>query len=782
MVNIIAEAEKNIQASSKKIALQFISWAAALYLMITPFMRGLFYTEEFIKAQIVLGIILVIYGLVRIFIKKEKISFNNLDILALLFFLSYAVSLFTAVHIKEAIIGVFEVLNYIIVYFLVKDLTKEKKQRVFFSSAIFTATVLLSLVALMVAVGALDIHISSEYGDKRIVSLLQHANAYGIYAVLGIMLGLGLLNKTNNLILRIFISLGIVYNFIGMLGSQSRGSWLVLGFVLILWLLLSGKEYFRTNIYPLLSLLIVIFIAGKGYLDGYFAKNFAQSIRWLIIGTVLTAVIIFLVDWLTRKLENNRTLDRYKAVIPWVIGINLIIICGFYFIYTAKYLPSPTAQILSKELIHRADTIGGDTSSFQGRLAMYNWAWAMIKDGFIFGRGADGWHALYHQYQDVIYWAKHVHSHFLQIWIEAGLFGFLSFTLFWLALIYQVIRSLLIRLDDEEWPFAWCIFLGLLAMLIHSVVDYDLSLPALSITVWALGALVINETEFKYERRQYKIPKMIVPVASILIGVLLLVPASREYKAMAYCDEGAEAWYMRYYPMAIVKYEKALELSPLSSDITAKLSQLYAKRYDLLGRESYKEKAVYYAQKTQELSPYNVRNYVRLNNTYSLVKDEDLLINNTEMLAYVVPTSVQIQESLAQKYYERGIKYLQEDNIPLAKLYLEKTSETVKTVEKNYLEADKAWTMRPTANLFLLGGKSASLLGDKDTALERLTYALRDGKTKEEAGQWLAFTYSDYDEVNFKRFYRDYVEKKSNGEKKYRNIQELHKHMNRGSV
>lgn len=782
MVKIFAKAEKSIDTSSKKTLLNICFWGITLFLMMVPFMKGLFYRKEFVRAQIVLGIIVLIYGIARIFTKKEKMSFNIQDIMAIVFFLSYAISLFTAVHLKEAIIGVFEVLNYVVVYFLVKDLTIDKKKRTIITSAVFLATAIFSLVALMVAVGALEIHIPSEYGDKRIISLLEHPNAYGIYTVMGIMLGLGLLKECKSIYLKILVSLGIIYNSIGMLGSQSRGSWLVLGLMLILWLLFSGKGYFKENIYNLLSLLIIIFIAGKGYLDGYFAKNFDQSIQWLIVGTIMTAVIIFLLHWLSKKIENNYTLNRYKQIIPWVIGINLIIVSGFYFVYTAKYLPSPTTQVLSKEVIHRADSIGGESSSFQGRLSMYNWAFAMLKDGFVLGRGADGYHALYHRYQDKIYWAKHVHSHFLQIWIEAGVFAFMSYIILWLALIYQVIKSLIRRLDDDDWPFALGIFLGMLAMIIHSVVDFDLSLPALSITLWTLAGIVRNETRIEYGRGNFGIKKWITPIVGVVLSVVLILPAWQEYKALSINEEAEEAWCMGYYPMAIVKYEEALKLSPLSSDISAKLSQLYAKRYELKKREDFKEKAMEYAKKAQELSPYNVRNYVRLSNTYELIQEEEMLISNVEMLAYVVPKSLNIQENLASKYYQRAFKYLKEDNKALAEMYMQKVSNILETVEKNYLESDKAWNMRPTAKLFLMGGQSASLFGEKETATERLSMALKFSNTREEAGQWLAYVYSGYDEVNYKRFFKSYIEKKQDGEKKYEKIKEYHKHIDRGSV
>ena len=119
----------------------------------------------------------------------------------------------------------------------------------------------------------------------------------------------------------------------------------------------------------------------------------------------------------------------------------------------------------------------------------YGWGWEIVKDYPLNGTGAGGWNALYHQYQDYLVWTTEVHNHFLQVWIEAGTIGFLTWISIIGVLLWYLIR-LKRRSERDEWVLIWGLASAVLALLAHSVIDFDLSIPAITIVLWSLLAMI----------------------------------------------------------------------------------------------------------------------------------------------------------------------------------------------------------------------------------------------------------------------------------------------------
>ncbi|PKM86813.1 MAG: hypothetical protein CVU87_11035, partial [Firmicutes bacterium HGW-Firmicutes-12] len=484
------------QTSLGQLAKELTFWSLLALLIAAPIMRGLFYEMEFLKAQMYMGGVLLLYIFNRVLNQEEEIGITLLDGFVLAFLAAYILSLINAVHIKEAIWGVFKVLNYVLIFFIAADLAKEKRKRRQLTAAIFLSTVIISATALLMGIDVLHIQIDSEFSTpERIISFLEYHNTFAIYAALGVMLGLGMLLSTKKMLTKALSGCGVYFNLVALLASQSRASWLVFGVILLLWLVFIGKKHFWTNIYHVLALGVLTMVFSKAYMDGFYAKEYGDALYSLVLGLLLAAFISSFLAYLPRFLERYRFIRKFKNALTWVLVI-FVMMTGFvYFSYTAKYLPSSTSQLLSNKVINRAASIDGQDGSFITRMDLNRIALELVKDNPVLGTGEGGWEALYHQYQDYSYWSSEVHNNFFQIWVEAGTLGFLAYIGVWFLLLGKFILYINERKKSGRWVQTYSIFLALLLLLIHSAVDFDLSMPAVAIALWALGGVLYSETK-----------------------------------------------------------------------------------------------------------------------------------------------------------------------------------------------------------------------------------------------------------------------------------------------
>lgn len=746
----------------------------ALLLLVSPLLRGLFYEIEYCKAQMAIAIILFLFAFISIFQKRKEVCLGLQDYFALIFLLAYGLSPFFAVHLKEAVTGTFRVLCYVIVYFLAISVTKDAAKRKGMLTVIFISTVLVSIAAYLAAVKFMGFTITGEFsGSKRMISTLEYTNTFAIYSSVGIVIGLGLLQQTVRLPFRFLIAAGIYLNAIGVMATQSRGSWLILAFGLILPVFLLGRKYVWSYLLNVGIVLFAVIVSGKGFIDSFLLKTDQHFLYWLALGIVAVLLGVAISDQLPRLYNKLNMPPVFKQVMIWSMIALLIATSAYYFSYTSKYLPSPASQMLSDEVIERAASIGGQESSFKDRMAMKGTAWQIIK-AHPLGTGEGGWEAYYHQFQEKLYWSSEVHDHFLQIWVEGGTLAFIAFVGFWLALFWQIGRRVVRYLaKDREYP-SWPLFIGasagLLILLLHSSFDFDLSLPAVSLTLWSLGAALRNDFDKPLFAKRITIPRIMLPVLSVMIAVFLFFPAFREYQAQVLMTEGEEAIAKQYHPMAIDKLEAALEISPYSGDTAAQLALEYANRYKDKPKEAYKSKTLEYAELAQRLHPNGVSTRWRIISALKMLNDKDTLLAHEEKLAELAPKWPLAWEYLSGSYFEQGMILLKEGRLSLGREQIEKAFFSCRKAEENYLGARKAYLTSPTAKTYLIAGQAAVILKDYEFAIKNLDQALRVKQTQEKAGLWLALVYRDSDIKKHNSLMAQYVNKNPEALKEYEEI------------
>lgn len=768
---------------NKRIARKKFSWnvlvfgALCLMLLAAPLMRGLFYNLEFMQAQIFLAGMLGLLALIRIFQRTKRITIRLQDILVVIFAAAYALTPLWAVHHKEAVIGVYRVIGCAVVYFLATHLTAGDRRRNTLFGVIFASTVLVSLAAFLATAGFMGLELGGEFAySKRMSSTLEYMNTFAIFAALGVIIGFGLWQRARSVITRSIIAAGIYLNVLGAMATQSRGSWLMLALGLIILFVAIGRKALIPYIFRLCIVFIAVAISGKGFMDAFLMDETGAFIFWLVLGLVAVIVLATVEGALPKLWQKMRMPQLFQQALVISLLVILAVTFGTYFAYTGKHLPNPAGEMLAVDVIERAATIGGQDSSFQGRMEMKNTAWALIKDHPM-GTSEGGWEAWYHNYQDRLYWSSEVHDHFLQIWVEGGTIAFLAYSAFWIVLFWQVIRKLIGYIREEEdypnGPLLAAAAVAAFILLLHSAFDFDLSLTAVAFILWALAGALGNEVDEPLWQRKQKIPAPITPLVLLIMAAVLFSPAMKELPAQVELEAAKQAVANQYYPRAIDKLERVLEISPDDGEAAGLLALQYAKRYELKGSEEYLAQGMHYAKLAEELHPREVKTRWRITESMRIFGDAEELLRQQEELVKIAPKWPLAYQKLGESLSLKLMGQLEEGNARRVSMYAAQLFEVGETAERNYILSRKNYLTKPAPRIYFMAGQAALLLNDEPEAQRFLELALKEGIPAKEVMPWLILAYQNSDPEKQAKMTEQYLLKDVEMNTEYTRLEKL---------
>jgi O-antigen ligase len=216
---------------------------------------------------------------------------------------------------------------------------------------------------------------------------------------------------------------------------------------------------------------------------------------------------------------------------------------------------------------------------------------------------------------------EHVHNEVLELGIETGLVGLVLAGLFWFGLWGRGFRqSLLSSHGDNPMAFETAgLVIGLFAIGITNLFDYNCRLSGVCFFIWLAAALLAN--------RVYPVDKIrLTAQLGILIGILLLggfafgmVQETRLLAAVL--SENPQRDFLKDLPADLPAEEQNLinkiKTQPGDSTNYHELGNIYAK----LGKMGDAQKAF---EKELELNPQSGGAYLNLGNIYLLSADNDL--------------------------------------------------------------------------------------------------------------------------------------------------------------
>ncbi len=184
----------------------------------------------------------------------------------------------------------------------------------------------------------------------------------------------------------------------------------------------------------------------------------------------------------------------------------------FLALWTPKLIPALVlvgllcTPLLPESIINRILTIGkaGSDSTFTSRIPLYEAGFKLLKRFPIRGAGLGGDTVrecirFYHIYWQIIYYA-HLHNLFLEVWVEGGLLGFLSFIGGTLWGLKGMSRSCRRGTDRTARIFCAASCSALAGSLLTGMVDYIWAYPRVMCIYWFVFAFGLAAMRFAGER------------------------------------------------------------------------------------------------------------------------------------------------------------------------------------------------------------------------------------------------------------------------------------------
>lgn len=208
-----------------------------------------------------------------------------------------------------------------------------------------------------------------------------------------------------------------------------------------------------------------------------------------------------------------------------------------------------------KHTITEMNMIPSTTSfSYATRHMQTDWGLQIFKDNMLNGAGAGAWNALYHRYQDYLFWTTETHNHFVQVAIETGIIGLMSFLAMWAGLLFitgwRAKRFFVLdnknNIEEQtgKWILNWGVACAAILIGVHAFFDFDLSLGAMDVLLWSLLALANSGAVIDsiFQPKAASAPWLLFTAGIVLTALLMIMGARNTiaYNLFLACDKSMQ--------------------------------------------------------------------------------------------------------------------------------------------------------------------------------------------------------------------------------------------------
>jgi len=344
-------------------------------------------------------------------------------------------------------------------------------------------------------------------------------------------------------------------------------------------------------------------------------------------------------------------------------------------------------RYLPIRIITRFNNLSIDKSSLQ-RLVYYRDGLKMFKDRWFLGAGGGAWGLLYYSYQSYLYWSTQAHNYPLQVAIECGIFGVIALLFLVVSIIYMIVRLYRKKDKTRSGPDALqaALVSAVVALLAHSVMDFDFSLSSVFLLFWELAAIfnatymctiedqidiskkgTSNNNVEKLSLKRFNVNPIIIAVVSLII---LIIPTFMQ-TARGYGNRAADGINRQDLESAMKDLKKASSLDPLNAEYLIDYANLLIQKSERTKEDI--EKANSYIARAENLS-YKNSPLLRKAGTYYLST------GNIEKGLQLFDRSVEIRPFVPEEWQQKINAYMQvalyyfgTNNIENAMEYTDKT-------------------------------------------------------------------------------------------------------------
>lgn len=734
----------------------------AVLLFYPPYFRGLFFSRELLPTHMFTAVIFAVFAFYQI--SRRKLTFFRvpLDYAILIMLGLYLTSSITAWNAREAVAMLLKMANYTAVYWLLAYSVRSLKAVRGYLAVYFASGTGVALLGLGAALGTFHYH--DAFVSGRIYSSLQYPNTLAAFLTAINLFGLYLQAAARKLPHRLFLAAGNYLLFLTFLGTQSRGAYLIypLGF-LILIAGLPGKVRWHTLGLFFVQFVSAFLVSGRVMACTGGAAPLAGWL-WILAGAALAVGL----QYCWHLMEDQLARRRLR---PWVLPtavvlVVLIVAGGGYLSLRGQSAAETTAGLVPQSWMERVQSISLKEKNAQERLIWSRDAFRIMTArpaNAILGTGGGGWNSLYHQYQDYYYFSTEVHNHLMQVGVETGFPGMIVFLSIWVFFLLSTFRTMNAKgkEQDDFRGTSWAICSGALALGIHSLVDFNLSLGAVALFLWGLFGLgrglerLAVPAEDVEPRRSF-ISNPVFQGVSVGLAVFLVFFVSWSLFAGEKHAQAAYTAMKEQDPQAVLtNLEKAVRYDPWKASYRVELGQILLEA----GTRQQDGKVLLLARETLKEAARLDRGDADIRAIYasSLLRTGQVKegIEQLEEATALAPLKQGMYDNLALGYVSAGrflLEQSQQGKQPaeserlkaLAHDYLEKAIKVPQRLERRMTAVPEKylqyWSRAPhltvTPVLKLCSGEAAALLGNWKIADKHLAGAAEDANLQAEALLW----------------------------------------------
>jgi len=146
------------------------------------------------------------------------------------------------------------------------------------------------------------------------------------------------------------------------------------------------------------------------------------------------------------------------------------------------------------------EVLSQDTINLNGRMIFWNDSLNIIRDFPLFGSGFGTFGSIYPAFRtfpgDSI--VDHAHNDYVELAVTGGVIGIALVLWFWIALFVHVFKALGKRKDVYAIYLFWGAFSGILAILLHSVSDFNFYSGANALYVFFMAGLLVSAVNTRF--------------------------------------------------------------------------------------------------------------------------------------------------------------------------------------------------------------------------------------------------------------------------------------------
>ncbi|MEW6181682.1 MAG: tetratricopeptide repeat protein [Bacillota bacterium] len=720
---------------------QVAFWGIAGLLFFTPFFRGLFFPPEQEKAMIVaaLSFWLVYFGLwLR---NKTRFFEQPLDWLVFGLPAAYCLSAFVAVNQGLAVNEIVKAGICFTAFWSVSRLVTEEEVVRRILKVIWASGVFVALAGLGTATGIINIR--DGFLSGRIYASFQYPNALASYLLCVLILGAYLwvysLERGSGSLKEIWPARPGWVDRLGFMsylyaagnfliaavfwGAKSNGG--ILTLIIISLLMVFGVPREKRTVLFLHALQVGIpglFVVLQ-FINEATAKHFNAAWLWVLLGLVVAVGVQVFHDLLLKgKIKRIR--------IPvWTWGAGLAVLAAAV---AATLVLRPSLLQKLQALIHFRNAVE--------RLYFYRDALEMIFARPVLGWGGGGWQEAYRHFQHYLYNSTQVHGYYFQVGVETGIIGLLIIIGIWLAFLMRAHRIFHGAGKDTGRRFLVAMLTSAaLSVGIHAAVDFNLSLTALALVLFALFGIVAGlkrayeekpTTEIKSEKKLRRAKKPVNPTPLVAVSAVTLVFVCGVFSLMTANNHALKAdaaLQQKSLDKGLKAMMAARRCNPFNAEYDALISRIY------LAQGNY-EQALQAADSAVRKSKYSSVRLAELASAYQNTGRYEDAVTAAEKAVADAPFQIQWYDNLSRVTFVSGYMQLNDKKPAKAKPLFERAVSVPGMIRSKMTavtaEERRLWVvaplMEPTLTVKMNAGGALCFLGRLAESAKLLDEALKE--------------------------------------------------------